>query len=92
MIDAWVHGNNYVYGILKEEASAEEVVASMNAALEGWDYPGRIQTDTPCGMTWVRPETVELEDWPVEDTSRVYVEGWIPILYTNAEDLIEEEV
>lgn len=90
MIDAWVHENNYVYGILKEGASAEEVVASMNAALEGWDYPGRIQTDTPCGIVYVRPETVELEDWPVGFTSPEPVEGWVPILYTNAEDLTEE--
>lgn len=87
--DAWVDENNHVYGIVDEAGSDAQwkAVRSMNDSLEEWDYPGRISYPNQCRQIWVEPETLLREQWNPDFISSEPINGWVHVLYANAEEL-----
>lgn len=87
--DAWVQDNNYVYGVVEEPGSFAErqAIKAMNESLAEWDYPGRIQWITQYRQMWVEPETLLREQWNPDFISSEPINGWVHVLYANAEEL-----
>lgn len=85
--DAWVQENNYVYGVLTGDTTRLRVIGAMNEALEGWDYPGRIENDEQIREMWVEPETLLRESWNPDFISYERIKHWVHVLYANAEEL-----
>lgn len=85
--DAWVQENNYVYGVVTEDTPGESTIEAMNVSLQEWDYPGRIAYPDQCRQMWVEPEMLLRESWNPDFISSEPVNGWVHVLYANAEEL-----
>lgn len=85
--DAWVQENNYVYGVLTEDTTRERAIGAMNESLEEWEYPISITTPDQVREMWVEPETLLREQWNPDFISSEEVNGWVHVLYANAEEL-----
>ncbi|QDK01277.1 hypothetical protein SEA_WATERT_6 [Microbacterium phage WaterT] len=87
--DAWVNENNYVYGVVEGPGSQAQwkAVREMNESLGEWVYPGRIEYPDQCRQMWVEPEVILREQWNPDLISHEPVNGWVHLLYANAEEL-----
>lgn len=87
--DAWVDENNSVYGVVEEPGSFAErqAIEAMNDSLGEGDYSGRIRWVSQCRQIWVEPETLLREQWNPDFISSEPINGWVHVLYANAEEL-----